>query len=158
MSHILTALNASAIVALFNGAIAEYGAPEGMGELPEATGKKKALKALDALCAAGNLNVTFDGETAVIVDATEGNEGGNADEGNEGGDDEGEQEAADEAVKALGDGNGALRSWGVKLAGDDWLKANPRGSADREAYRKERRKAARTARKARIAQKQEAIN
>lgn len=155
MTHVLNALNAAAIVALHNSAVVEYGAPEGMGELPENTGKRKALKALDALCAAGNLAVAFEGETAVVVDATQGgdegehraNEGDNADEGDEG----------DEGV-TFGDGKGAQRDWGFKLASDSWLKGNPRQSEAREAYRKARRKAARAARKARIAEKESAIN
>ena len=158
MTHILATLNAAAIVALHNSAVIEFGAPEGMGEIAEGTSKRKALAALDALCEAGNLAVNFDGETAVIVDATSEVGGDNADEGEGDNADEGDNAEGEGEVKRLGDGKGTLRAWGVQLAGDDWLKANPRGSADREAYRKERRKAARAARKARIAEKHSAVN
>jgi hypothetical protein len=148
----LKALSVATLVALHNSAVVDY-APEGFTEVEGFKNKKTALKAVEAVLTAGNLAVTFDGDNAVIVDAMQGGEGDEAE-----GEGEGDDNATDDAVKALGDGKGALRAWGVKLAGDDWLKANARGTVDREAYRKERRKAARTARKQRIAQKQEAIS
>lgn len=127
MSNVtLATLSLASLVALHNTAIVDY-APEGFGEVVKFNSKAKAVAAIEALCEAGNLAVSFDGDNAVIVDA---------------------MEAAPEAgeVVALGDGKGKVRAWGVALGSDEWLKANPRGTEAREAYRKERRKAARMAR------------
>jgi hypothetical protein len=126
----LATLSLASLVALHNNAIVEFGAPEGFGEVAKFNSKAKAVAAIEALCEAGNMAVSFEGDSAVIIDASE---------------------AADDApeaaeIVALGDGKGKVRAWGVALGSDEWLKANPRGTEAREAYRKERRKAARVAR------------
>jgi hypothetical protein len=138
MSNVSTiaALSAASLVALYNGALEEYGAPEGFEPIAKRTSKAKATEALEALLVAGNLAVNFDGDAATIIDAT--------------------PESDDAPSVAHGDGKGKVRDWGFALASDDWLKANPRGGADREAYRKARRKAARLNRKAARAAKEAA--
>jgi len=147
----LASLSVASLVALHNGALDDFGTPEGIAPLGNVKRKATAIEAIEALCAAGSLAVAFNGETATIVDASapEGDEGGNADEGDEGGDaDEGDE---GDDVPAFGDGKGKVRAWGFKLGSDEWLAANPRGTAAREAYRKARRAAARNARKAKRA-------
>ena len=157
----LASLSVASLVALHNGALDDFGTPEGIAPLGNVKRKATAIEAIEALCAAGSLAVAFNGETATIVDASApegdeggdadegGDEGGNADEGDEGGDaDEGDE---GDDVPAFGDGKGKVRAWGFKLGSDEWLAANPRGTAAREAYRKARRAAARNARKAKRA-------
>lgn len=138
----LANLNLAALLNLHNGAIVEFGAPEGFGEVAKFKSKAAGVTAIEALCAAGNLAVAFDGDNAVIVDATP--------SGDNYGPNDGDADDVDEAVEvtALGDGKGKVRAWGVALGSAEWLAANPRGSEAREAYRTERRKAARMHRKA----------
>jgi len=148
----LASLSVASLVALHNGALDDFGTPEGIAPLGNVKRKATAIEAIEALCAAGSLAVAFNGETATIVDASapEGDEGGDADEG---GDEGGNADEGDEGddVPAFGDGKGKVRAWGFKLGSDEWLAANPRGTAAREAYRKARRAAARNARKAKRA-------
>jgi len=152
----LASLSVASLVALHNSALDDFGTPAGMAPLSNVKRKATAIEAIEALCAAGSLAVAFNGDTATIVDASApeggdegGDEGGNADEGDEGGDaDEGDE---GDDVPAFGDGKGKVRAWGFKLGSDEWLAANPRGTAAREAYRKARRAAARNARKAKRA-------
>lgn len=158
----LVALSTASLLSLHNEAIAEFGAPHGFDVVAKFGSKAKAVAAIEALCAAGNLAVSFDSGAAVIVDATP------EDTGERLGDevyyadgtseyiDEAEAEAeADEADEvqavAYGDGKGKVRAWGFALGSDEWLKANPRGTVAREQYRTARRKAARSARKAKAA-------
>lgn len=140
MEKTIATLTAASLVALYNGALDDFGTPEGFAPIAKRTGKAKATEALEALLTAGNLALAFDGDTATIVDAT-------PPESDDEGDDEGDESAADAATGGA-DGKGKVRAWGFATASDAWLKANPRGGADREAYRKARRKAARVARKA----------
>lgn len=176
----LAKLTVASLAALHNTIVADY-APEGFGAVDSFKSRAKAITAIEAICAAGNVAITFDGDNAVIVDTMQADDGVTGDDGEgygpndddeadkarmiaeggsedgEGGDDEapeGDDEGGDDegeapALATLGaDGKGKVRAWGVVTAGEDWLKANPRGGEAREAYRKERRKAARLNRKA----------
>lgn len=132
----LATLKLAALNSLYGAIVTDY-APAGI-ELATFKAKADAVGAIEAACAAGNLAVSFDSGSAVIVDMMEAPEGGEGDEG------------GDEAIAlATGgaDGKGKARAWGFATAGEEWLAANPRGTAAREAYRKERRKAARKNRK-----------
>lgn len=126
----LATLSLAALTALHNEGVADY-APEGFAEVKRFASKAKAIDAIGAMCAVGSLAIAFDGDKAAIVDA---------------------MEAAEDAapdVTVLGDGKGAVRAWGAALASDEWLAAHPRGTPEREAYRKARKALARGARKAR---------
>ena len=158
----LASLSVASLVALHNSALDDFGTPAGMAPLSNVKRKATAIEAIEALCAAGSLAVAFNGDTATIVDASApegGDEASNpsngweAPEGDEGGDEGGDADEGDEDgdVPAFGDGKGKVRAWGFKLGSDEWLAANPRGTAAREAYRKARRAAARNARKAKRA-------
>lgn len=128
----LSTLSAAALVALYNGAVLDY-APEGFAEVRKFASKAKGAEAIEALCAAGNLAVEFDGETATIVDAMT----------------DADADADDDAAPVPhGDGKGKLRPWGVALASKEWLAAHPRGDVLREEYRTWRRGGARSNRKA----------
>lgn len=145
----LSALTASALISLYNSGVEDYN-PAGYSVVSGFKSKSKAIEAIEAMCEAGSLAVAFDGDSAVIVDATPPNmpddeEGDDAGEGDdeEGGDEEGGDDAA-----AHGDGKGEIAKSGFRYGSEAWLKANPRGTEAREAYRKARRKAARVTRKA----------
>lgn len=164
----LANLTAANLASLYNGALVEYGAPEGFSEVAKFKSRAAGVNALEALCKAGGLAVAFDGDKAVIVDTLDADSvvgadgegyGANDDdaadkaaleasEAGEGDDADGEGEEAGEVVSGGADGKGKARAWGFVTASADWLAANPRGTEAREAYRTERRKAARLARKA----------
>jgi len=61
-------MTVAAIVDLYNGAIDDYGV-NGFQPVDRFKSKAHAIERLEALCNAGNLAVTFDGDSAVIVDA-----------------------------------------------------------------------------------------
>ena len=68
MSNIAN-LTVAAIAELYNGAIDDYGV-NGFDPVDRFKSKAHAIERLESLCNVGNLAVTFDGDNAVIVDAT----------------------------------------------------------------------------------------
>lgn len=129
MSNELNTAKLATLNATYAAIVSDY-APAGF-EPVKFKAKADALTAISAACAAGNLAIEFDGNTAVIVDLMDSASDGDSAE-----------------FAGLGDGKGKARDWGFVTASDAWLEANPRGSEAREEYRKARRKAARMARKA----------
>jgi hypothetical protein len=160
----LALLTVSALVSLYNEGVSDYN-PAGFDPVTGFKSKRVAIERIESMCASGNLAVAFDGDSAVIIDATPAPEAlpegpGGDDEADEGAGDEGEadegeadegeaDEGEDDApIAAYGDGKGEVAKSGFRYGSEGWLKANPRGTSAREAYRKARRKAARMTRKA----------
>ena len=141
----LKAMTLPTLTALYNGAVTDFGAPAGMGEVDTFKSKADAVARLRKLCEHGNVAVQFDGDTAVIVDASLANVSDYADASLAN-----VSDYADAApnVVAFGDGKGVVAPSGFTRASDVWLKSHARGTPEREAYRKARRQAARAARKA----------
>ncbi len=149
----LASLTLSALVTLHNDAIDAYGAPDGMKAVGGFKSKSAAIERIEKLCEHGNLAVMFDGDSAVIVDATPiadelFADEIDADETPTGDDADADDDAAVAPVVVLGDAKGAIAPSGFIRASDVWLKGHARGTSEREAYRKARRHAARMARKA----------
>lgn len=137
----LSNLTLAAMIDLYNGAIDDY-APMGCDTVNGFKSKAEAVKRINAMCDAGNLAITFDGDKAIIVDATPIASDSDADA-----DADADTDAdTDTDVPEHGDGKGGIAPSGFTYASEAWLKAHPRGTPEREAYRKARKLAGRKAR------------
>lgn len=155
MSNIAN-MTVAAIADLYNGAIDDYGV-NGFEPVDRFKSKAHAIERLETLCSVGNLAVTFDGDSAVIVDAMQNAASDEAASDEAASDEAASDEAAgDEATgdetpapigAELSDAKGGIARSGFAYGSAEWLIANPRGTAAREAYRKARRLAARNMRK-----------
>lgn len=173
---IIANMTVANIVDLYNSAIEDYGV-NGFKPVDRFKSKAHAIERLEALCVAGNLAMTYDGDKAVIVDDTP-VAASDEDASDEDASDEAaaiiaeatqnasdalvdmlvksmapsDEAASDEAPAPIGaelsDAKGGIARSGFAYGSAEWLIANPRGTPAREAYRKARRLAARNMRKA----------